>query len=213
MGNNRIIKRKLFSLLYGLYLSLTFHISLHFPPLVSTAPLATVDALPQNAIAVFLNHLRIAFEAGYGLEQSLMAILIAVFMYHIYERLKENAYIHSIPLMLLSVLFGCMNVAGLCMYWLDSLPMFFSALWLVGSVMLAVGWGSLFFIFACLLFQFFDKGEILRRNSHPVLSGKYAWLYDPSNHHPWFSTWVLAICYELGVKFGSENLGIFISCV
>ena len=59
-------KRIIVSLILGIYLSCVLFISINFPPIISDLPLATVDALPQNAIAVFLNHVRIAFDAGYG---------------------------------------------------------------------------------------------------------------------------------------------------
>lgn len=38
----------------------------------------------------------------------------------------------------------------------------------------------------------------------------YLGIWAHSNHDPWFSSCVLGICYQLGVKLGSENLGIFI---
>lgn len=41
----------------------------------------------------------------------------------------------------------------------------------------------------------------------------YLGIWAPSNHDPWLSSCVLGICYRIGVKLGSENLGIFIFVV
>lgn len=41
----------------------------------------------------------------------------------------------------------------------------------------------------------------------------YLGIWARSNHDPWLSSCVLGVCYQIGVKLGSENLGIFIFVV
>lgn len=240
-------KRILFSLMGGVCISLVFIMNTHFPPMVSNMPLATVDALPQNAIAIFLDNIRIAFDAGYGIEVSLIALLISTFLYKIYDYLKYNRYVHSKFLMVLSVIFGFINVLSLCMYWLDCLPMFSSPTWMIGTIFLALGWAGIFFIISCLILGLIDKQCLARKQNdcfeirqieehtfvfsfiiillgwfpwiisyfpasmdNDVFNQLYSWLYVANNHHPWFSTCILGLCYNIGVKVGNENLGIFV---
>lgn len=158
-------KRILFSITGGIYLSLVFYISIQFPPLISEKPLASVAARPQNIIAVFLDHMRVAFDAGYGGVQSASAIIIAFLLYRISYKISKCRYARNLPLMALSIIFGCINVAGLCMYWLDCLPMFSSPAWLIGCLLLAFGWAAVFFIVACLVFRLFDTGILFRHDN------------------------------------------------
>ncbi len=247
-----ISKRKMaFSLILGIYLSCVLFISINFPPIISDMPLATVDALPQNAIAVFLDHIRIAFDAGYGIGQSAVAFLCAWFLYCIWDKLKWCFGKYKCSIVFLSMLFGIINVLGLSMYWLDCLPMFSSYIWMCGSLFLAMGWAMFFFACSSLLLYAFEmkllivqdtKGDIqsekVRRiekhffwfsffvillawvpwvlsyypasMDNDVFNQLNSYLYEHNNHHPWFSTCVLGICYKIGAKIGSDNLGIFI---
>ena len=243
--------RIIVSLILGIYLSCVLFISINFPPIISDLPLATVDALPQNAIAVFLNHVRIAFDAGYGIGQSAVAFLCAWFLYCIWGRVKWCFEKYKWSIVFLSILFGVINVLGLSMYWLDCLPMFSSYIWMFGSLLLAMGWAIFFFCFSSLLLYVFEMNLLIVQNTkidvqsekiskiekhlflfsffvillawvpwilsyypasmdNDVFNQLKSFLYEPNNHHPWFSTCVLGICYKIGVKIGSENLGIFI---
>lgn len=151
-------KKLFFSFIWGIYISLTLHVSIHFPPIASDMPLATnIATWPTNKVSIFFNYIRIALDIGYGIEQSLIAVLLALFIYRILNDIRRCSYIHKTSLYFLSILFGCVNVAGLCMYWLDCLPMFYSVAWLIGSILLALGWASVFFISACMFFIILDK--------------------------------------------------------
>lgn len=157
-----ISKRKMaFSLILGIYLSCVLFISINFPPIISDMPLATVDALPQNAIAVFLDHIRIAFDAGYGIGQSAVAFLCAWFLYCIWDKLKWCFGKYKCSIVFLSMLFGIINVLGLSMYWLDCLPMFSSYIWMCGSLFLAMGWAMFFFACSSLLLYAFEMKLLL----------------------------------------------------
>ena len=105
------------STILGIYLSLVFYISVNFPSIESNLPLASVDALPQNALSRFLDHVRCALDAGYGIEQTLTALLIAGFVYYALTKLWPTAYTNKISFYLLELLFGLINTAGLCLYW------------------------------------------------------------------------------------------------
>ncbi len=70
-------KKMTVSLIIGIYLSCTLFISIKFPPIISDLPFAAIDALPQNGVAVLLDHMRIVFDAGYGIGQSAVAFLCA----------------------------------------------------------------------------------------------------------------------------------------
>ncbi len=249
--NNHLVNHKkqfLFSIIGGIYLSLVFHISVQFPPLDSSLPLATSNAIPKNFIAVFFNYIRIALDSGYGIVQSFTAVFITYMLYHLWERISNCSYAHSVSLKVLSIIFGCINVSGLCMYWLDCLPMFSSVYWLIGCLLLALGWAFVFFLCSCLFFELLDNRKYYiqatpdcRKNTwiqehfflfcfsailfawlpwiisyypasmdNDVFGQLYAWFYNPSNHHPWFSSCVLANCYRLGALLGNNNFGIFI---
>lgn len=233
-------------------MSCVIFISIHFPPIVSDLPLATgSDTLPQNVVAVFLDHIRIAFDAGYGIGQSSIAFLYAWFLYYIWGKVEWCFRKYKWSIVFLSILFGIINVLGLSMYWLDCLPMFSSYTWMFGSLFLAIGWAMFFFIFSSLILYIFEnkllifqdqKRKIQYENvdkigqhlflfsfmviflawlpwvlsyypasmDNDVFDQLYSYLYEPNNHHPWFSSCVLGICYKIGSQIGSDNLGIFI---
>lgn len=67
------------------------------------------------------------------------------------DKLKGCRYFHKVSLIVLSVCFGCINVVGLCMYWLECLPMFSSIVWFIGCVMLAIGFAGIFYVIACFI--------------------------------------------------------------
>ncbi|GFI17088.1 hypothetical protein IMSAGC009_02256 [Lachnospiraceae bacterium] len=243
-------KKSILSLIGGVYISLVFYISIIFPPLASDMPLAAFDAWPQTTVALFLYHVRVALDAGYGISQSITALLIALFLYNTLDQLKKSSYLYKKSLIVLSMIFGCVNVLGLCMYWLDCIPMFFSIIWLIGSLMLIFGWACVFLILACLFFEALDKDCLCIKHDNvclpwtmrwtekhlfwgcffiilfawlpwiisyypasmdnDVFNQLYSWMYEPNNHHPWFSTCILGICFNIGSSIGNDNLGIFI---
>ena len=143
------------SALLGIYFSLVFYVSINFPPIVSNLPLASVDARPQNTFSRFLDNVRCALDAGYGIEQTLTALLLTGFIYFTLTRLWPTDYTRKPTFYILGLLFGIVNTAGLCMYWTDSLPMFTSVSWLIGTLLLAIGWGGIFCILMSWLFWCF----------------------------------------------------------
>lgn len=244
-------KMMIVSVFVGIYLSLVFHISIRFPPIVSNLPLATGTEMSWNLIAVILDHMRIAFDPGYGIEQSVVAILFAFAFCKIYDIFFWCLDKYRWSIIVLSIFFGCINVLGLSMYWLECLPMFSDPIWLLGSIFLIIGWAMFFLGIASLFLYVADKKMLTDRKigqcetrkiyvwidkhlfffsvcaillvwglwmlsyypasmDNDVFAQLYAFMYEPHNHHPWFSSCVLGICYKIGEKINNDNLGIFI---
>ncbi len=179
------------SALLGIYFSLVFYVSINFPPIVSNLPLASVDARPQNTFSRFLDNVRCALDAGYGIEQTLTALLLTGFIYFTLTRLWPTDYTRKPTFYILGLLFGIVNTAGLCMYWTDSLPMFTSVSWLIGTLLLAIGWGGIFCILMSWLFWCFDHMKlfaITTASSDTAVPIKY-WIQK----HFWFFSFVIIL--------------------
>ena len=149
-------KKVAISIILGIFFSLVIHVSIDFPAIVSELPLASVDAIPQNTLAKFLENIRCSLDAGYGVEQILSALLFAFFIYYTLTNLWPTPYTRKISFYVLSLIFGVINTAGLCVFWTDSLPMFTSKSWLIGTVLLSIGWAGIFCVLFSWIFWSFD---------------------------------------------------------
>lgn len=153
-------KKAIISILLGIYFSLVIHVSISFPSIISEAPLASVDAWPQNTFAKFLDNVRCSLEAGYGITPTFSALLIAFFIYYTLTNLWPTSYSKKKSFFLLGLLFGIINTAGLCVHWTDSLPMFTSISWLIGTILLSIGWGGIFCFLASWFFWGIDNMKL-----------------------------------------------------
>lgn len=190
---------------------------------------------------------------------TLLAIGLAFIIYITRYNFRETNYKKEIWLILISAVFGVLNVSGQYMFWQDCLPVTLGWSWIVLSLVMVLGWATVFYMAAYWLLQLFDwlseKPKSVREDSekehshlkgipkyiddHLLLSSfvcilllwlpwmiifypasmdwdvyrqlsSYLGIWAHSNHDPWFSSCVLGVCYQIGVKLGSENLGIFI---
>ncbi len=64
------------------------------------------------------------------------------------------------------------------------------------------------FIIACWLIWIIPYYPASMDND--VFNQLKSWLVSHNDHHPWFTTVLLGLCYDLGKKFVSENAGIFL---
>lgn len=213
---------------------------------------------------------------GYGIVWTFLALAVAVVLYWTWLHWKNREEKLQWRLIILSLVFGAANVAGLCMYNMDALPVSVGKAWMVMAVLFTVGWAIAFYVAAywflwllehklCVLSSDREKeqwdGSVSESEARSAKNGAGArggwkrlaavldchiglaaffvillcWLpwiilYYPAsmdndvywmlasflgdipktNHHPWFASCVLGVFYKLGVRLGSENLGIFL---
>lgn len=188
---------------------------------------------------------------GHGIEYSVTAVLLAMLTVYLIGRYRDHGCSKrfvgrksAIVLIILSVLFGMINVSGENMHYLDSLMLGHDCFWTGVFFFCAIGYGIVFFEAALLLIITLEtKAEnterVLDKADYRIWLGAFAliivcwavWIiaYYPatvdfdtekqlcsylgyserSNHHPWFSTCFLGICYQIGKSFGNDNTGIF----
>ena len=213
-----------------------------------------IDSAEMNPLTNLLNSL-MTWLNGYGASVAVQTIAVAYGVYQILmyrSKAKKNLPVQYI---VVSVIFGFMNLCGLCMYHMDRLPFFYSKTWLFVMIPLWLSYSIMFILVAFLAenaFCYFAKDCPIDKvidTSKPLMSkiGLEAfsvillcWLpwvisyypasmdwdvyrqlasftnvssYAHSNHDPFFSFFVIGVCYNLGKWLGSENLGVFIYIV
>lgn len=244
-------KQIFFSLAGGVFLSLILSMN-HVLPALEKAD------LENNAFTAILS----GMEGGMNrtdIVWTLLAVGLGVVIYITQYNFRETNSKKDIWLILISLLFGLLNVSGQYMFWQDCLPVTLGLSWTLLSLLMTLGWAGAFYMAAYWLMKIFDhlsqksavpdgcsvekyshlKGIQRYIDAHLLLSSfvvillfwlpwgivfypasmdwdvyrqlsSYLGIWAHSNHDPWFSSCVLGICYQLGVKLGSENLGIFI---
>ncbi|MCM1157217.1 MAG: DUF6020 family protein [Bacteroidales bacterium] len=141
-------KRGIFCLFGGIFLSLVLSLNYILPRLGK-------EDLHSGAVRAFLARLSVWMD-GYGLAWSFLAVGIAAVLYKTREYyLKKQDKVQPL-LVFISVCFGFVNVAGLCMYHTDRLPMSVSAQWTVICSLAALGWGVIFYVIAYWALEWLD---------------------------------------------------------
>ena len=114
--------------------------------------------LQEDLFRIFLNRLDTLFS-GYGIVWSFVAFGIAVVLYKTmsYFIIKQSKV--QIGLVLISIFFGFVNVAGLSMYYMDRLPLSVSLQYTIIFSFAAFGWAILFYITAYWIIEWINNIE------------------------------------------------------
>lgn len=169
------LKRAIFCLLGGIFLALTLSMNYVIPKLDK-------EDLSFGVARAFIARMSV-WLGGYGLVWTFLAIGFAVVLYITREDcIKQQGRVYK-SLVCLSVLFGFVNVAGLCMYHMDHLPMSVSAQWTVICSIAALGWACIFYVVAYWVLKWMKRTEqqseemiFLSQEEEPRKNGIFAWI-------------------------------------
>ena len=144
----------------------------------------TFDALGGSiknlsVLASLLNSVQQILRNSYGLSASLVALCISCLLYIKNDSFYASPFHDDVLLKVISIIFGCCNVAGLCMYHFDNLVMFKSVAGFVWSVFLIGGFALLFWYIALFLLQFANLTRChINNNSGENFFEKHFQLYS-----------------------------------
>ncbi len=154
-----ILKDRLFkkSLAAGLWLSLIFSYQYKAEEYTD---IQGVGSQTARSIWYLRQHIH-----GYGLHSLLMASAIAAGCYfgtQIYNAEKEKkSRGRSLLLLFISLIFGVLNYCGLSMYYLDTIPAFYSVPALLGGLILSLSYAGIFYFISGLFFCLLERYWVL----------------------------------------------------
>ena len=120
---------------------------------------------------------------GYGLVWTVLGIGFA-YIFWITEKECRNKNQHLIPgLVGVSVIFGTLNVIGLCMHFMNSMPFFDGFSMAFASFLTIIGWSLMFYTFALWFLWYMTKAE---NNAH-------GWITDRRLF--WYSVGFILLCW------------------
>ncbi len=132
--------RVIVALIMGIFLSIVIS--------CSYTMLEIANVIKQNGNGTVTLIKLITWINAYGIMWSGIALGIAI---GIYKTISDKVMIvgkHGRLLLIISVIFGFLNVGGLCLYYMDALPLAKSWSWFCFSTLLSFGWAILFYVVA-----------------------------------------------------------------
>ncbi len=233
-------KRAALSIAAGIFLALVLEVSYNLAVSGETLVLATVEHVPEAGLPMLLEMIRQVTVPGYGLMSGVLAAVLAGIICRTRERAFGSRYAGNPLIVFMAVVFGILQVSGLMMRELDDIPSFSGIWQLSGSALLVLGWAFLFYLAAVAGLMRLDRtpsgpeeepqrGYVWKvfflillfwsvwiiayypaSMDNDVFNQLRSWLYDHNDHHPWFTTVLLGLCYDFGKAHFSENAGIFL---